>query len=214
MGSKSGCQIWWSTLWSASVNQRILLKSIVSEDVFAEQRNRSNTSNNLLQMTWPNQAKSWYQEIQVCFREWNVIDAHVYQIKGKICQVHLVESFGWVLLKVVIPHVPFYGLVNDTYGAFKVRSAKYDPTSWYWLCLAYRPNGHEISRPLWHKYQRINGKEMEAGWIKEQAALNQKYEWPHRWASQSPSRWSTKESMDRADVIFKTNQGYWKGNGR
>ena len=100
------------------------------------------------------------------------------------------------------PYVPFYGLVNDTYGAFKVRSAKYDPTSWYWA--------------VWHidqmvmKYPDLFGtsiqdkwKEMEAGWIKEQAALDQKYSGLTDEQAKALQGEVTKESMDRADVIFK-----------
>ena len=132
----------------------------------------------------------------------NVIDAHVYQIKkdlpspfGGIVWLGLAQSRN-------TPYVPFYGLVNDTYGAFKVRSAKYDPTSWYWA--------------VWHidqmvmKYPDLFGtsiqdkwKEMEAGWIKEQAALDQKYSGLTDEQAKALQGEVTKESMDRADIIFK-----------
>ncbi|HEM2768952.1 TPA: C69 family dipeptidase [Streptococcus suis] len=62
----------------------------------------------------------------------NVIDAHVYQINSS-----LPSAFGgtvWLGLAQTrnTPYVPFYGIVTDTYEAFKNRSASYDTNSWYW----------------------------------------------------------------------------------
>ena len=173
------------------------------EDVFAEQRNRFE---HLKQFTADDLAepgkKVDTKKYKYALGNENVIDAHVYQIKkdlpspfGGIVWLGLAQSRN-------TPYVPFYGLVNDTYGAFKVRSAKYDPTSWYWA--------------VWHidqmvmKYPDLFGtsiqdkwKEMEAGWIKEQAALDQKYSGLTDEQAKALQGEVTKESMDRADVIFK-----------
>ncbi|MFQ7324065.1 MAG: C69 family dipeptidase [Streptococcus sp.] len=145
------------------------------EDVFAEQRNRFE---HLKQYT-PDDLVEPGKEVDTNKYKYalgneNVINAHVYQIKkdlptpfGGVVWLGLAQSRN-------TPYVPFYGIVNDTYAPFKVRSAKYDPTSWYWA--------------VWHidqmvmKYPDLFGnsiqekwKELEEGWIKEQAALDQKY---------------------------------------
>ena len=132
----------------------------------------------------------------------NVINAHVYQIKkdlpapfGGVVWLGLAQSRN-------TPYVPFYGIVNDTYAPFKVRSAKYDPTSWYWA--------------VWHidqmvmKYPDLFGnsiqekwKELEKGWIKEQAALDQKYSGLTDDQAKATADEVTSDSLKRAETIFK-----------
>lgn len=173
------------------------------QDVFGEQRNRFEhlpqyKADDLIE---PNQ-KEDKDKFKYALGNENVIDAHVYQIKKD-----LPSAFGGVVWLGLAqsrntPYVPFYGLVNDTHDSFKVRTAKYDPTSWYWA--------------VWHidqmvmKYPDLFGssiqdkwKTMENGWIKEQAALDQKYSVLE--ANQVPGVQAevTSESIARADAIFK-----------
>ncbi len=64
------------------------------------------------------------------------------------------------------PYVPFYGLVNDTYGAFKKSlSAKVRPTS-VLGCLAHQTNGHEISD--------LFGTSIQDKWRKNGSRLDQR----------------------------------------
>ena len=63
------------------------------------------------------------------------------------------------------PYVPFYGLVNDTYGALlEVRSAKYDPTSWYWAVLHIDQMVMKYPDLFLVPVSKIKWKEMEGGW--------------------------------------------------
>ena len=173
------------------------------EDVFAEQRNRFE---HLKQYT-PDDLVEPGKEVDTNKYKYalgneNVINAHVYQIKkdlptpfGGVVWLGLAQSRN-------TPYVPFYGIVNDTYAPFKVRSAKYDPTSWYWA--------------VWHidqmvmKYPDLFGnsiqekwKELEKGWIKEQAALDQKYSGLTDDQAKATADEVTSDSLKRAETIFK-----------
>ncbi|HEL2384547.1 TPA: C69 family dipeptidase, partial [Streptococcus suis] len=104
----------------------------------------------------------------------NVIDAHVYQIKDS-----LPSAFGgivWLGLGQTrnTPYVPFYGIVTDTYEAFKNRSASYDTNSWYWTA-------QNIDK-MASAYPELFGKSiqekwiaLEAEWISAQAILDAQY---------------------------------------
>ena len=96
------------------------------------------------------------------------------------------------------PYVPFYGIVNDTYAPFKVRSAKYDPTSWYWA--------------VWHidqmvmKYPEIFGnsiqekwKAKEAEWDKEQTERDAKYANYTDEQAKAAGPEVTKEALERSE---------------
>ena len=98
----------------------------------------------------------------------NVIDAHVYQINP-----NLPKTFGgtvWLGMGPSrnTPYVPFYGIVKDTYKAFKPQTATYDPNSWYWT--------------VWHidqmaiNNQDLFGKSIQNHWkaLEEQLIIEQK----------------------------------------
>lgn len=104
----------------------------------------------------------------------NVIDAHVYQINSS-----LPSAFGgtvWLGLAQTrnTPYVPFYGIVTDTYEAFKNRSASYDTNSWYWT--VQNIDKMAISHPeLFGTSIQEKWIALESEWIAAQAALDAQY---------------------------------------
>ena len=104
----------------------------------------------------------------------NVIDAHVYQINSS-----LPSAFGgtvWLGLAQTrnTPYVPFYGIVTDTYEAFKNRSASYDTNSWYWT--VQNIDKMAISHPeLFGTSIQEKWIALENEWIAAQAALDAQY---------------------------------------
>ncbi|HEM2684243.1 C69 family dipeptidase [Streptococcus suis] len=104
----------------------------------------------------------------------NVIDAHVYQINSS-----LPSAFGgtvWLGLAQTrnTPYVPFYGIVTDTYEAFKNRSASYDTNSWYWT--VQNIDKMAISHPeLFGTSIQEKWIALEKEWIASQAALDAQY---------------------------------------
>ncbi|MFM0816924.1 C69 family dipeptidase [Streptococcus suis] len=131
----------------------------------------------------------------------NVIDAHVYQIKES-----LPSAFGgivWLGLGQTrnTPYVPFYGLVTDTYEAFKNRSASYDTNSWYWT--VQNIDKMAISHPeLFGTSIQEKWIALESEWIAAQAALDAQYAGLSEDAAVALAPTVTEETLARSAEIF------------
>lgn len=131
----------------------------------------------------------------------NVIDAHVYQIKDS-----LPSAFGgivWLGLGQTrnTPYVPFYGIVTDTYEAFKNRSASYDTNSWYWT--VQNIDKMAISHPeLFGTSILEKWIALETEWIATQAALDAQYAGLSEDAAVALAPTITDETLARSAEIF------------
>lgn len=131
----------------------------------------------------------------------NVIDAHVYQINSS-----LPSAFGgtvWLGLAQTrnTPYIPFYGIVMDTYEAFKNRSATYDTNSWYWTV-------QNIDK-MATAYPELFGKSiqekwiaLETEWIAAQAASDAQYVGLSDEAALALAPTITNETLARSAEIF------------
>ncbi|HEM4052201.1 TPA: C69 family dipeptidase [Streptococcus suis] len=131
----------------------------------------------------------------------NVIDAHVYQINSS-----LPSAFGgtvWLGLAQTrnTPYVPFYGIVTDTYEAFKNRSASYDTNSWYWT--VQNIDKMAISHPeLFGTSIQEKWIALEKEWIAAQAALDAQYAGLSEDAAVDLAPTVTEETLARSAEIF------------
>ncbi|MCK4026221.1 C69 family dipeptidase [Streptococcus iners] len=131
----------------------------------------------------------------------NVIDAHVYQIKDS-----LPSAFGgivWLGLGQTrnTPYVPFYGIVTDTYEAFKNRSASYDTNSWYWT--VQNIDKMAISHPeLFGTSIQEKWIALEKEWIAAQAALDAQYAGLSEDGAVALAPTVTEETLARSAEIF------------
>lgn len=131
----------------------------------------------------------------------NVIDAHVYQINSS-----LPSAFGgtvWLGLAQTrnTPYVPFYGIVIDTYEAFKNRSASYDTNSWYWT--VQNIDKMAISHPeLFGTSIQEKWIALESEWIAAQAALDAQYAGLSEDAAVALAPTVTEETLARSAEIF------------
>ncbi|WP_272157926.1 C69 family dipeptidase [Streptococcus sp. HN38] len=131
----------------------------------------------------------------------NVIDAHVYQINSS-----LPSAFGgtvWLGLAQTrnTPYVPFYGIVTDTYEAFKNRSASYDTNSWYWT--VQNIDKMAISHPeLFGTSIQEKWIALESEWIAAQAALDAQYAGLSEDAAVALAPAVTEETLVRSAEIF------------
>ncbi|HEM3917040.1 TPA: C69 family dipeptidase [Streptococcus suis] len=131
----------------------------------------------------------------------NVIDAHVYQINSS-----LPSAFGgtvWLGLDQTrnTPYVPFYGIVTDTYEAFKNRSASYDTNSWYWT--VQNIDKMAISHPeLFGTSIQEKWIALEKEWIASQAALDAQYAGLSEDAAVALAPTVTEATLARSAEIF------------
>ncbi|HEM6204482.1 TPA: C69 family dipeptidase [Streptococcus suis] len=131
----------------------------------------------------------------------NVIDAHVYQINSS-----LPSAFGgtvWLGLAQTrnTPYVPFYGIVTDTYEAFKNRSASYDTNSWYWT--VQNIDKMAISHPeLFGTSIQEKWIALENDWIAAQAALDVQYAGLSEDGAVALAPAVTEETLARSAEIF------------
>ncbi|HEM3462008.1 TPA: C69 family dipeptidase [Streptococcus suis] len=131
----------------------------------------------------------------------NVIDAHVYQINSS-----LPSAFGgtvWLGLAQTrnTPYVPFYGIVTDTYEAFKNRSASYDTNSWYWT--VQNIDKMAISHPeLFGTSIQEKWIALENEWIAAQAALDAQYAGLSEDAAVALAPTVTEATLARSAEIF------------
>ena len=144
------------------------------------------------------------EELIDCIREGNenVIDAHVYQIKDS-----LPSAFGgvvWLGLGQTrnTPYVPFYGIVTDTYEAFKNRSASYDTNSWYWTVqnIDKMASQHPdvFGRTILEKWQAL-----EEEWIAHQVNLDSQYAGLTEEAAIGLADPITNDTLARSEQIFQ-----------
>lgn len=131
----------------------------------------------------------------------NVINAHVYQINSS-----LPSAFGgtvWLGLAQTrnTPYVPFYGIVTDTYEAFKNRSASYDTNSWYWTLQ--NIDKMAISHPeLFGTSIQEKWIALESEWIAAQAALDAQYAGLSEDAAVALAPTVTEATLARSAEIF------------
>ncbi|ANC99483.1 C69 family dipeptidase [Streptococcus suis] len=131
----------------------------------------------------------------------NVINAHVYQINSS-----LPSAFGgtvWLGLAQTrnTPYVPFYGIVTDTYEAFKNRSASYDTNSWYWT--VQNIDKMAISHPeLFGTSIQEKWIALEKEWIASQAALDAQYAGLSEDAAVALAPTVTEATLARSAEIF------------
>ncbi|MDN2994171.1 C69 family dipeptidase [Streptococcus suis] len=131
----------------------------------------------------------------------NVIDAHVYQINSS-----LPSAFGgtvWLGLAQTrnTPYVPFYGIVTDTYEAFKNRSASYDTNSWYWT--VQNIDKMAISHPeLFGTSIQEKWIALEKEWIASQVALDAQYAGLSEDAAVALAPTVTEATLARSAEIF------------
>ncbi|CYW08475.1 C69 family dipeptidase [Streptococcus suis] len=131
----------------------------------------------------------------------NVIDAHVYQINSS-----LPSAFGgtvWLGLAQTrnTPYVPFYGIVTDTYEAFKNRSASYDINSWYWT--VQNIDKMAISHPeLFGTSIQEKWIALEKEWIASQAVLDAQYAGLSEDAAVALAPTVTEATLARSAEIF------------
>ncbi|MBS8113076.1 C69 family dipeptidase [Streptococcus suis] len=131
----------------------------------------------------------------------NVINAHVYQINSS-----LPSAFGgtvWLGLAQTrnTLYVPFYGIVTDTYEAFKNRSASYDTNSWYWT--VQNIDKMAISHPeLFGTSIQEKWIALEKEWIASQAALDAQYAGLSEDAAVALAPTVTEATLARSAEIF------------
>lgn len=131
------------------------------------------------------------------------LESHIFQIKDNLPKE--MGGLMWLSMGTVehSPYLPYYGNINDTAKSFKVRSAKYDQSSYYWVMKTLntfgksdRKNVGNGIKAYWNKYEDeiiAKNKETEEKLLK----IYKKY------GAAKASEFATKVSIDLANSTKK-----------
>ena len=133
----------------------------------------------------------------------NVIEAHIFQLKE-----NLPASTGGGILWLAMgsprnaPYLPYYGNISNTSQPYQEMSTAYNENSWYWTVS--RINDLVAKYPELFEDGSIRSEieRMESQWMEEQPAHDSE----QISLSEQPEQASlkaTKDSMERADSVFK-----------
>lgn len=133
----------------------------------------------------------------------NVMEAHIFQLKD-----NLPASTGGGILWLAMgsprnaPYLPYYGNISNTSQPYQEMSTAYNENSWYWTVS--RINDLVAKYPELFEDGSIRSEieRMESQWIEEQPAHDSE----QISLSEQPEQASlkaTKDSMERADSVFK-----------
>ena len=133
----------------------------------------------------------------------NVMEAHIFQLKD-----NLPASTGGGILWLAMgsprnaPYLPYYGNISNTSQPYQEMSTAYNENSWYWTVS--RINDLVAKYPELFEDGSIRSEieRMESQWIEEQPAHDNE----QISLSEQPEQASlkaTKDSMERADSVFK-----------
>lgn len=133
----------------------------------------------------------------------NVMEAHIFQLKD-----NLPASTGGGILWLAMgsprnaPYLPYYGNISNTSQPYQEMSTAYNENSWYWTVS--RINDLVAKYPELFEDGSIRSEieRMESQWIEEQPAHDSE----QISLSEQPEQDSlkaTKDSMERADSVFK-----------
>mgnify|MGYP000958782517 FL=1 len=133
----------------------------------------------------------------------NVMEAHIFQLKE-----NLPASTGGGILWLAMgsprnaPYLPYYGNISNTSQPYQEMSTAYDKNSWYWTVS--RINDLVAKYPELFEDGSIRSEieRMESQWMEEQPAHDSE----QISLSEQPEQASlnaTKDSMERADSVFK-----------
>ena len=133
----------------------------------------------------------------------NVMEAHIFQLKD-----NLPASTGGGILWLAMgsprnaPYLPYYGNISNTSQPYQEMSTAYNENSWYWTVS--RINDLVAKYPELFEDGSIRSKieRMESQWMEEQPAHDNE----QISLSEQPEQASlkaTKDSMERADSVFK-----------
>lgn len=133
----------------------------------------------------------------------NVMEAHIFQLKD-----NLPASTGGGILWLAMgsprnaPYLPYYGNISNTSQPYQEMSTVYDKNSWYWTVS--RINDLVAKYPELFEDGSIRSEieRMESQWMEEQPAHDSE----QISLSEQPEQASlkaTKDSMERADSVFK-----------
>ena len=133
----------------------------------------------------------------------NVMEAHIFQLKE-----NLPASTGGGILWLAMgsprnaPYLPYYGNISNTSQPYQEMSTAYNENSWYWTVS--RINDLVAKYPELFEDGSIRSEieRMESQWMEEQPALDNE----QISLSEQPEQASlkaTKDSMERADSVFK-----------
>ena len=133
----------------------------------------------------------------------NVMEAHIFQLKD-----NLPASTGGGILWLAMgsprnaPYLPYYGNISNTSQPYQEMSTAYNENSWYWTVS--RINDLVAKYPELFEDDSIRSEieRMESQWMEEQPAHDNE----QISLSEQPEQASlkaTKDSMERADSVFK-----------
>ena len=133
----------------------------------------------------------------------NVMEAHIFQLKDS-----LPASTGGGILWLAMgsprnaPYLPYYGNISNTSQPYQEMSTAYNENSWYWTVS--RINDLVAKYPELFEDGSIRNEieRMESQWMEEQPAHDNE----QISLSEQPEQASlkaTKDSMERADSVFK-----------
>ena len=133
----------------------------------------------------------------------NVMEAHIFQLKD-----NLPASTGGGILWLAMgsprnaPYLPYYGNISNTSQPYQEMSTAYNENSWYWIVS--RINDLVAKYPELFEDGSIRSEieRMESQWMEEQPAHDSE----QISLSEQPEQASlnaTKDSMERADSVFK-----------
>ena len=133
----------------------------------------------------------------------NVMEAHIFQLKDNLP----VSTGGGILWLAMgsprnAPYLPYYGNISNTSQPYQEMSTAYNENSWYWTVS--RINDLVAKYPELFEDGSIRSEieRMESQWIEEQPAHDSE----QISLSEQPEQASlkaTKDSMERADSVFK-----------
>ena len=133
----------------------------------------------------------------------NVMEAHIFQLKD-----NLPASTGGGILWLAMgsprnaPYLPYYGNISNTAQPYQEMSTAYNENSWYWTVS--RINDLVAKYPELFEDGSIRSEieRMESQWIEEQPAHDNEQISLAEQPEQASLK-ATKDSMERADSVFK-----------
>ena len=133
----------------------------------------------------------------------NVMEAHIFQLKD-----NLPASTGGGILWLAMgsprnaPYLPYYGNISNTAQPYQEMSTAYNENSWYWTVS--RINDLVAKYPELFEDGSIRSEieRMESQWIEEQPAHDSEQISLAEQPEQASLK-ATKDSMERADSVFK-----------
>ena len=133
----------------------------------------------------------------------NVMEAHIFQLKD-----NLPDNTGGGILWLAMgsprnaPYLPYYGNISNTAQPYQEMSTAYNENSWYWTVS--RINDLVAKYPELFEDGSIRSEieRMESQWIEEQPAHDSEQISLAEQPEQASLK-ATKDSMERADSVFK-----------